>query len=342
MSCSSFKRNLRVIDLQPCGQELTSQLLPICLEADPDGSETYSHLLSNLVDTAYDALRADRRGALCWRRLYSEACFIWSILDCRSGAAHPEAFWLDAVARLDQAIVFAGAPGHGRLDAILDLIEHIQEVHLPLSAVLSGSLAEDRPSSASEEAVLPTASAPVMTLDRPPSLSAFQTAYSSQPFVIRGFASDWPAVAEGKWASKTYLQAIAGRGRIVPVEVGDDYREDDWTQKMMSWEEFLSTFDDEEAARPKTTVYLAQHDLFRQFPSLLGDVITPDYVYASIPEGNPGYRPPGCAEQLITNIWAGPGGTVSPAHTVSLSMPSSLIALLCFIQDPYYNLYGSC
>jgi lysine-specific demethylase 8 len=57
--------------------------------------------------------------------------------------------------------------------------------------------------------------------------------------------------------------------------------------------------------------YLAQTSLFRQFPALEGDMATPDYVWADIPDYNP---PP----ELLVNAWIGGGGVVSPAHTVRL------------------------
>jgi lysine-specific demethylase 8 len=41
------------------------------------------------------------------------------------------------------------------------------------------------------------------------------------------------------WGSNEYLRAVAGRGRVVPVEIGKDYRVDEWSQEMMNWETFL-------------------------------------------------------------------------------------------------------
>ena len=112
------------------------------------------------------------------------------------------------------------------------------------------------------------------------------------------------------------------------MEVGSDYREDDWTQKMMPWDAFLASIEELEKQNqtqadaglsPGPLLYLAQHSLFNQFPALKEDVVVPDYVYADLPppEDFPQYVPPANDERLVLNAWLGPAGTVSPAHTVS-------------------------
>lgn len=75
--------------------------------------------------------------------------------------------------------------------------------------------------------------------------------------------------------------------------------------------------------RELVPVYLAQHALFLQFPTLETDLSVPDYVHSSpssdfVPAGI-AYAPP--PEPLI-NVWIGSSGVLSPAHT-----------------DPYFNCY---
>ncbi|KJA18544.1 hypothetical protein HYPSUDRAFT_45063 [Hypholoma sublateritium FD-334 SS-4] len=109
------------------------------------------------------------------------------------------------------------------------------------------------------------------------------------------------------WKSARYLRSIAGPGRIVPVEIGHDL-----------------DFEDQPSCRPsEDLLYLAQHDLTKQFPTLREDIIVPDYVYASLcSDDSPRYRPPNNDDQIIFNTWLGPKDAMSPAHT-----------------DPYYNCY---
>ena len=114
---------------------------------------------------------------------------------------------------------------------------------------------------------------------------------------------------------------------MVPVEKGGNYTAEDWGQEMMRFDVFLRrTGWLPEAAEERTPLYLAQHTLLTQFPWLANDMLVPDYVYACPPE--PAYlRRVGGAhvgqlEDVITSMWIGPQGTVSPAHT-----------------DPYFNCY---
>jgi lysine-specific demethylase 8 len=215
---------------------------------------------------------------------------------------------LDAIARLDRAIVIAGAPG--KLAIILDLIQKIQMQYLP-----SGSTPEvlQLSHSSSIKLVL-AAKISVPRFEDPPSFTSFQYNHAYRPFILSGYVDDWPARNEHSWSSLQYLSSVAGRGRVVPVEVGSDYRANDWTQKMMDWHEFLDSLNSQ--AHP--VLYLAQHSLFLQFPALREDIVVPDYVYSTPDhsEDFPGYRPPGNDEQLVINAWLGPKGTISPAHTV--------------------------
>ncbi|KAJ6547023.1 hypothetical protein B0H19DRAFT_840806, partial [Mycena capillaripes] len=242
---------------------------------------------------------------LCWRRLHTDA----SIL---SALVSPP---LDALAKLDTAIIISGAAGEGRLDLVLDIIQHIQSGHLPSNTPFRNNT--PFAPQATPPAAIPRPGRAIPCLATPPSLGAFQSGNHKTPFVLRGYARHWPALNERPWASTEYLRAVAGPGRVVPVEVGRDYRTDDWSQKIVGWEAFLASLDAEDGP----PLYLAQHSLLMQFPALRADIEIPDYVYADLP------RPPGCPpptndEQLVINAWLGPKGTISPAHT-----------------DPYFNAY---
>ncbi|KAJ7261290.1 hypothetical protein B0H12DRAFT_1106131 [Mycena haematopus] len=257
--------------------------------------------LSQIITDAHANLAAT--SLFCWRRLHTDA----SIL---SALVSPP---LESIAILDTAIIVSGAAGEGRLDLILDIIQHTQAEHLshdPYVYNTASTVPLHLPKTYPNVTAIPSLSAP-------PSLGAFQSRYHNTPFILRGFARDWPALNERPWASTEYLRSVAGPGRVVPVEVGRDYRTDDWSQKIISWDAFLDSLDPDDAQ----PLYLAQHSLLMQFPALRADVEVPDYVYTDVP------RPPGCPppqndEQLVINAWLGPKGTVSPAHT-----------------DPYFNFY---
>ncbi|KAI0086642.1 Clavaminate synthase-like protein [Irpex rosettiformis] len=271
-----------------------------------------------------------------WRRVYTDACILRSLADILN-MEHNELLHQSmsdvCIARLDRAIIIAGPCGCGRLDLILELIRGIQ-LHTSWTKKLNTSRSSlSSGDSLSKAIALPrTFAKPIPRLDLgvSPSLSAFASTYFMEPFILPGYVLDWPAMQEHPWRSIEYLEKIAGPGRIVPVEVGSDYRTDDWTQTLMSWESFLASLSvlyggSEKEQVPKPVLYLAQHNLFTQFPALRNDIIVPDYVYAApdAPENYPEYHPPANDEQLVTNVWLGPAGAVSPAHT-----------------DPFFNFYA--
>lgn len=251
----------------------------------------------------------------CWRRLHTDASILSALV------SPPEA----AIAKLDSAIIISGAAGDGRLDLILDIIQRIQAGHFPPRTFIASDVSPVPPI---------TPSAPTIpSLTTPPSLAAFQAREYQAPFILRGYAHDWPALNERPWASTDYLCAVAGPARVVPVEVGRDYRTDDWTQKIMPWDVFLSSLDTQ-----SEPLYLAQHSLLMQFPALRADITVPDYVYAVLPRGS---GPPANDEQLVINAWLGPKDTVSPAHTVrGVNFCSGITLLTASSQDPYFNMYS--
>jgi len=275
--------------------------------------------LDELMHIAYVHMSTSPSSSESWRRLYTDACLLRSL-----AFHHPpsRSVALQSIATLDRAIVFAGAPGDGRLDLILQSILHIQQTYLPPCPFQSASLSDIAISP-----LLPRqlhSSLHDIPRINPPSFDSFQKTASRHPFILPGYVRNWPAMQEHPWASTGYLHSIAGPGRLVPIEVGCDYRKDDWTQKMMSWSSFLTNLDSS-AHNERDVLYLAQHDLMKQFPALKADILVPDYIYVPLesPADFPGYKPPGNDEQLVFNAWLGPGGTVSPAHT-----------------DPFFNFYA--
>ncbi len=244
------------------------------------------------------------------RKIYTDASILLGLL--KSLLSCPN----DSIAILDKAIIIAGPYGSGRLDFILDVIRRIQR---PLSS--NWSIRSGTKISPSSQVKPELSECTIPCLPTVPSFIAFQLTYSRQPFILRNYAADWPALLNRPWGSYAYLLSVAGPGRIVPVEVGHDYRSDEWEQKIMLWEDFLALleFKDHSATTSGTDIlYMAQHNLTKQFPDLLKDIIIPDYVYADLRSSDfPNYDPPRNETQMLLNTWLGPKGTLSPAHTVS-------------------------
>jgi lysine-specific demethylase 8 len=137
---------------------------------------------------------------------------------------------------------------------------------------------------------------------------------TSTPVIIKGIASAWPAAT--KWKDPRYFSEHFGKSSV-PIEVGGHYLASNWTQKMVSFKDFIEKYItlenksnlDESTGLPKKIGYLAQHKLFAQFPALMEDF----------------QQPPHCSvngdELSSIHGWIGPKATVSPLH-----------------KDPYHNL----
>ncbi len=284
----------------------------------PDSSRE----LDQLIERAYISLLAScNADPIQWRRLYSDASVLRSLMDLISPQALNEETAMSCVSRLDHALVIAGAPVQGMQSLIQDLILRTQVAYLPRKPFKCPPELAIRPTRPPSAHISPlsTSSGTIPRLIDPPSLSIFRRELLNKPFILTGFASDWPAMNEHPWHSIDYLRSVAGRGRVVPVEVGKDYRTDDWTQRMMSWDDFLDVLE-KDSTHSQTTLYMAQHNLLSQFDALREDILIPDYVFTSpeAPAAYPFYRPPDNEEGLALNAWLGPPGTVSPAHTVCL------------------------
>lgn len=244
----------------------------------------------------------------------------------------------EAVRLLDMALVVAGGCGKGRSEWIHRTIRYAQR-YLSAPVFEHDITSYDRSAkrrkteiSANANPSILFAPTTVPVLPRPPTVSAYATGLSGQPFVIRGFTTSsnecppWSAIS--KWSDATYLLSSVGEGRHVPVEIGSAYSDSDWGQRIVPLRDFLNRagFLTSEQSEPhrqaeEPPMYLAQHSLFRQFPQLEADLAFPDYVWSapSAPVDYPMYKPPSNQEGVIVNVWIGSGSgkIVSPAHTVS-------------------------
>ena len=324
-STLSHKRSFVFVELVENDAEIARTLRHLVADQVDHKSTSFAMQVDCVIKNAFEQMSsATCTASFFWRKLYTDACISKALVLVLTSEHLHESVARTSIATLDQAIVLAGAPG-ASLELIVDMIKWIQSNALWQDYILPSRKYElttahhvvQRPSSA-------IGSVPCIT---PPSLMAFQNRWCHSPFVLKGYVTEWPAVKQ--WISEDYLYSVAGPGRIVPVEIGSDYRSDDWTQKLLGWEEFLSTLSGQNTNTGQV-LYLAQHNLLKQFPALMEDIIVPDYAYMSPgPSASyPTYKAPSNEDQLVINVWFGPKGTTSPAHTVSIACVSTVLALI--------------
>ncbi|PYH69616.1 putative JmjC domain protein [Aspergillus vadensis CBS 113365] len=111
------------------------------------------------------------------------------------------------------------------------------------------------------------------------------------PLVITDAVNDWPAISTGSWASKEFwMHRTFGGRRLVPVEIGRSYTDEDWGQRLMPFKDFVGKYLDRDRHSDDAgpTGYLAQHDLFSHMPTLFKDFMHPDYIHIDAPKAEPG------------------------------------------------------
>jgi lysine-specific demethylase 8 len=251
----------------------------------------------------------------CWFRLYTDASVakVLKLIEPDSFSAEEDTVagydldgHLDAIVSiLDMALIMAG--GLGRQELIHGILAELQSTARDAADVeerpqkrrrLDESCVGDKASDSFlvDSVSVPPVNFPVETLDHP-SLTNFSKHIQQrrEPAVLTNVLDHWPALE--KWKSTSFwLQTTLGGRRLVPIEVGRSYADDDWGQKIVPFREFLTQYiqrasdrgPDSESADGVQTGYLAQHDLFKQIPALRNDIAIPDYCYLDVPPAEDG------------------------------------------------------
>ncbi|KAK9892683.1 hypothetical protein WA026_021536 [Henosepilachna vigintioctopunctata] len=164
-----------------------------------------------------------------------------------------------------------------------------------------------------------------------PSIELFNNIYfsSQRPVKLRGCIDHWPALK--KWNNVDYILDTAG-DRTVPVEIGTQYVDENWSQKLMTVREFVENY---YVTEEGSIGYLAQHNLFDQIPELRSDIYIPEYCSLSRDYDN------SCDPDI--NCWFGPAGTVSSLHydpkNNLLAQVYGIKQVLLFAPHDTQNLY---
>ena len=257
---------------------------------------------------------------VCWRRMYEDAA-LWCVvklpkklgaLKCEGDGSVVENFIDEVVKLLDTAIHLTGAPARSEL--IRDIFDEFQGI---MDSDATTEVPDQFSISVPEE--LQTGH-PIQRHADALGLEDFQAHLDklNTPIIMSGAILRWPAMQN--WTSPSYwLKRTLGGRRLVPVEIGRQYTDDCWSQKILTFKDFLTKYMLEKSAE---TAYLAQYDLFAQIPKLKEDVRVPDYCYCSPPKPEPSDRNSSLEDEdddeatdPLMNLWLGPAGTKTPLHT---------------------------
>jgi [protein]-arginine 3-hydroxylase / protease len=105
----------------------------------------------------------------------------------------------------------------------------------------------------------------LIKVEKSPSIDSFKENYflPKVPVIIESQMDHWPAIE--KW-SVDYIEDLVGK-RTVPIELGKKYTNPDWSQKLMTINEFINKFIRKTNVEKDSVGYLAQHPLFDQVKS---------------------------------------------------------------------------
>jgi len=271
--------------------------LPTQISERDAGGDTNDHLLDlakrEVNKFPYSAV--DHK----WLRFYTDvrvarACVLLADL---SRIIEPSAEAIDkllseAVVELDDALIVAG--GRDRKDLIFQILRYLENfdrAYWLRSEEGEGPPTKKRRVEDEGQAsralpttlsFVPNVAMPIMTL-KAPSLNAFEKHMHDvrQPLILTDVLENWPAMTEWHNAEYWLSQTLGGR-RLVPIEIGQSYNDDDWKQEIVPFRKFMDRYITEGDANGQVG-YLAQHDLFEQMPDLRRYIAVPDYCYCEPP-----------------------------------------------------------
>ncbi|RMJ27085.1 JmjC domain-containing protein [Aspergillus sp. HF37] len=218
--------------------------------------------------------------------------------DTKEWRITPSAPWLAPVVHtLDKALIMSGAPNReGLVESLLSALQNATKSPDANDQDEDGLDTHRQKRRKTSQPLFPLDTVAVPEIAHPiprvsdPSFDSIEHHIRKvrTPLVVTGAADHWPAMSTRPWSSRDYwLDRTFGGRRLVPVEIGRSYTDEEWGQQIMEFREFVDRHiwaeKNAESDGAVQMGYMAQHDLLAQVPALRKDIAVPDYCYIDPP-----------------------------------------------------------